>query len=311
MENCLQAVKDNIAKVLVGQERVTSLLLAALLAGGHVLLEDVPGMGKTVMARALAKSLDADFGRVQFTPDLLPTDVTGLNFFHQQKGEFVFNPGPVFCNILLADEINRATPRTQSSLLECMAEGQVTVDGVTRKLPPPFFVIATQNPVETLGTYPLPEAQLDRFLMRVSMAPPSQSQEVAILNRFMDAEPLEELAPVCGKEEVLALRQKARKLFVHHVLLDYIAAISQASRGRKGIELGISPRGTLAMLRAGQAYALVQGREFVTPEDVKAVGVPVLAHRLSVTGMGGTAPQVQAAEGLLGSVPVPTEEWSR
>ena len=152
MENCLQAVKDNIAKVLVGQERVTSLLLAALLAGGHVLLEDVPGMGKTVMARALAKSLDADFGRVQFTPDLLPTDVTGLNFFHQQKGEFVFNPGPVFCNILLADEINRATPRTQSSLLECMAEGQVTVDGVTRKLPPPFFVIATQNPVETLGT---------------------------------------------------------------------------------------------------------------------------------------------------------------
>ena len=191
MENCLQAVKDNIAKVLVGQERVTSLLLAALLAGGHVLLEDVPGMGKTVMARALAKSLDADFGRVQFTQDLLPTDVTGLNFFHQQKGEFVFNPGPVFCNILLADEINRATPRTQSSLLECMAEGQVTVDGVTRKLPPPFFVIATQNPIETLGTYPLPEAQLDRFLMRVSMAPPSQSQEVAILNRFMDAEPLE------------------------------------------------------------------------------------------------------------------------
>ena len=311
MENCWQAVKDNIAKVLVGQERVTSLLLAALLAGGHVLLEDVPGMGKTVMARALAKSLDADFGRVQFTPDLLPTDVTGLNFFHQQKGEFVFNPGPVFCNILLADEINRATPRTQSSLLECMAEGQVTVDGVTRKLPPPFFVIAPQNPVETLGTYPLPEAQLDRFLMRVSMAPPSQSQEVAILNRFMDAEPLEELAPVCGKEEVLALRQKARKLFVHPVLLDYIAAISQASRGRKGIELGISPRGTLAMLRASQAYALVQGREFVTPEDVKAVGVPVLAHRLSVPGMGGTAPQVQAAEGLLGSVPVPTEEWSR
>ncbi len=311
MENILQAVKDNIAKVLVGQERVTDLLLAALLAGGHVLLEDVPGMGKTVMARALAKSLDADFGRVQFTPDLLPTDVTGLNFFHQQKGEFVFNAGPVFCNILLADEINRATPRTQSSLLECMAEGQVTVDGVTRKLPPPFFVIATQNPVETLGTYPLPEAQLDRFLMRVSMAPPSQSQEVAILNRFMDAEPLEELSPVCGKEDILALRQKARKLFVHPVLLDYIAALSQASRGRKGIELGVSPRGTLALLRASQAYALVQGREFVTPEDVKAVGVPVLAHRLSVTGMGGSAPQVQAAEGLLGSVPVPTEEWSR
>ncbi len=304
-------ILQNCSRVIVGKEDAIRLVLVCFLCSGHVLLEDVPGMGKTVMARALAKSLDADFGRVQFTPDLLPTDVTGLNFFHQQKGEFVFNPGPVFCNILLADEINRATPRTQSSLLECMAEGQVTVDGVTRKLPPPFFVIATQNPVETLGTYPLPEAQLDRFLMRVSMAPPSQSQEVAILNRFMDAEPLEELAPVCGKEEVLALRQKARKLFVHPVLLDYIAALSQASRGRKGIELGVSPRGTLALLRASQAYALVQGREFVTPEDVKAVGVPVLAHRLSVTGMGGTAPQVQAAEGLLGSVPVPTEEWSR
>lgn len=195
MENCLQAVKDNIAKVLVGQERVTSLLLAALLAGGHVLLEDVPGMGKTVMARALAKSLDADFGRVQFTPDLLPTDVTGLNFFHQQKGEFVFNPGPVFCNILLADEINRATPRTQSSLLECMAEGQVTVDGVTRKLPPPFFVIATQNPVETAGTYPLPEAQLDRFLMEVSMGYPDREGELAILERFGARNPLDTLGP--------------------------------------------------------------------------------------------------------------------
>ena len=311
MQEHLQAIQKNVASVLVGQESVTRLLLTALLAGGHVLMEDVPGMGKTVMARTLARSVAAEFGRVQFTPDLLPSDVTGLNFYNQQEGKFVFSPGPVFCNILLADEINRATPRTQSSLLECMAEGQVTVDGVTRRLPPPFFVLATQNPVETLGTYPLPEAQLDRFLMRVSMAPPSQSQEVAILNRFMDAEPLEELAPVCGKEEVLALRHKARKLFVHPVLLDYIAAISQASRGRKGIELGISPRGTLAMLRASQAYALVQGREFVTPEDVKAVGVPVLAHRLSVTGMGGTAPQVQAAEGLLGSVPVPTEEWSR
>ncbi|WP_322203126.1 AAA family ATPase [Acutalibacter intestini] len=311
MENVLQAVKANIAKVLVGQERTADLLLTALLAGGHVLVEDVPGMGKTVMARALAKSVDADFGRVQFTPDLLPSDVTGLNFFDQQKGQFVFSPGPVFCNILLADEINRATPRTQSSLLECMAEGQVTVDGVTRRLPPPFFVIATQNPVETLGTYPLPEAQLDRFLMRISMAPPSPDQEVAILERFMDAEPLEELSPVCSKEEIIRLQKKSRQVFVHPSLLGYIAALAQQSRGQSGIELGLSPRGSLALLRGSQAFALVQGRTFVTPEDIKSVAQPVVAHRLSVSGTGGSAPQKQAADNLLAAVTVPTEEWEK
>ncbi len=311
MENVLQAVKANIAKVLVGQERTADLLLTALLAGGHVLVEDVPGMGKTVMARALAKSVDADFGRVQFTPDLLPSDVTGLNFFDQQKGQFVFSPGPVFCNILLADEINRATPRTQSSLLECMAEGQVTVDGVTRRLPPPFFVIATQNPVETLGTYPLPEAQMDRFLMRISMAPPSPDQEVAILERFMDAEPLEELSPVCSKEEIIRLQKKSRQVFVHPSLLGYIAALAQQSRGQSGIELGLSPRGSLALLRASQAFALVQGRTFVTPEDIKSVAQPVVAHRLSVSGTGGSAPQKQAADNLLAAVTVPTEEWEK
>lgn len=311
METVLQAIKVNIAKVLVGQERVADLMLAALLAGGHVLVEDVPGMGKTVMARALAKSVDADFGRVQFTPDLLPSDVTGLNFFDQQKGQFVFSPGPVFCNILLADEINRATPRTQSSLLECMAEGQVTVDGVTRRLPPPFFVIATQNPVETLGTYPLPEAQLDRFLMRISMAPPSPDQEVAILERFMDAEPLEELSPVCSKEEIIRLQKKSRQVFVHPSLLGYIAALAQQSRGQSGIELGLSPRGSLALLRASQAFALVQGRTFVTPEDIKSVAQPVVAHRLSVSGTGGSAPQKQAADNLLAAVTVPTEEWEK
>ena len=204
MENTLQQVKENIEKVLVGQGQTIDLLLTAILSGGHVLVEDVPGMGKTVLARSLAKSLSADFGRVQFTPDLLPTDVTGLNFFDQQRGEFVFSPGPVFCNILLADEINRATPRTQSSLLECMAEFQVTVDGVTRRLERPFFVIATQNPVETLGTYPLPEAQLDRFLMRISMQPPTREQQVTILERFRDDEPLDALEPVCTREQIVA-----------------------------------------------------------------------------------------------------------
>lgn len=311
MQTPIPAIQENISRVLVGQETVTDLLLTALLAGGHVLIEDVPGMGKTVMARALSASLSAAFGRVQFTPDLLPSDVTGLNFFDQQEGKFVFSPGPVFCNILLADEINRATPRTQSSLLECMAEFQVTVDGVTRKLPPPFFVLATQNPVETLGTYPLPEAQLDRFLMRVSMNPPTQEQEAAILRRFQTAQPLEELQPVCTGEDVLALQKQAREVYVHKVLLDYMAGLSQASRRQKGVELGVSPRGTLALMRASQAYALVRGRDFVTPEDVKAVAVPVIAHRLGVSGAAGTAGQNRAAEELLRSVPVPTEDWER
>ena len=312
MENILSAIRANIQTVLVGEERAASLLLTALIAGGHVLIEDVPGMGKTVRARSLAKSVDAAFGRVQFTPDLLPSDVTGLNFFDRKAGDFVISPGPVFCSILLADEINRATPRTQSALLECMAEGQVTVDGVTRRLEPPFFVIATQNPVETLGTYPLPEAQLDRFLLRISMDMPTKAQERQILERFQDSEPLESLAPVCSKEQIVELQAAARKVYIHPVLLDYMVDLAHASRQMRGVELGVSPRGTLALMRASQAKALVEGRQFVTPEDIKEVGVPVIAHRLAVSGMAGSSQaQKEAAASLLSSVALPTEDWSR
>ena len=312
MENILSAIRANIQTVLVGEERAASLLLTALIAGGHVLIEDVPGMGKTVLARSLAKSVDAAFGRVQFTPDLLPSDVTGLNFFDRKAGDFVFSPGPVFCSILLADEINRATPRTQSALLECMAEGQVTVDGVTRRLEPPFFVIATQNPVETLGTYPLPEAQLDRFLLRISMDMPTKAQERQILERFQDSEPLESLAPVCSKEQIVELQAAARKVYIHPVLLDYMVDLAHASRQMRGVELGVSPRGTLALMRASQAKALVEGRQFVTPEDIKEVGVPVIAHRLAVSGMAGSSQaQKDAALALLQSVSLPTEDWSK
>lgn len=313
MKETIDQIRRNIEKVMIGQKETTDLLLAALLAKGHVLLEDVPGMGKTVLARSLAKSVSASFGRIQFTPDLLPSDVTGLNFFHQQKGEFVFSSGPVFCNILLADEINRATPRTQSSLLECMAERQVTVDGVTRELSAPFFVVATENPVETLGTYPLPEAQLDRFLMRLSMQPPTRQEETAILSRFQKEEPLEQLAPVCTAQQVCSLQEQAKEVYIHPVLLDYIAGIAQASRQEKKIVMGVSPRGSLALMRASQALALVRGREFTTPEDIKEAAVPVLAHRILVEGasQGAAEAQKQAVEALLSRVEVPTEDWER
>ncbi len=311
-KDLVQKIRENIGRVMIGSEEVVTLLLTSMIADGHVLIEDVPGMGKTVLAKSLAKSVSAKFSRIQFTPDLLPSDVTGLNFFNQKENDFVFSPGPAFCNLLLADEINRATPRTQSSLLECMGERQITVDGETMKLEAPFFVIATQNPIETLGTYPLPEAQLDRFLMRISMQAPTPEQEKAILLRFMKDEPLETLDSVCTGADILALQREAKEIYIHPVLLDYLVSLCQATRSRSDIEMGVSPRGTLALLRAVRAYALLRGGSYVVPEDVKALAVPVLAHRLQLSGAAGvTEAQKAAMQAVLDSVPLPTEDWSR
>ena len=317
MNEIIVKIKENISKVMIGKEDTVDLLLTALISGGHVLLEDVPGMGKTVLAKTLAKSMSMNFSRIQFTPDLLPTDVTGLSYYNQEKGKFVFREGPVFTNLLLADEINRATPRTQSSLLECMGEGQVTVDGTTTGLEAPFFVLATQNPVETLGCFPLPEAQMDRFLMKISMGSMEKTEEREMIDRYICDEPLQSISAVCSKEDICNLQKQCRQIFVHNDLRDYIVEMVRTSRtgvsgsmSEPAMTEGVSPRGTLALLRASQGFALVKGRDYVVPEDVKAVAVPVLAHRL-ISESDDYRQKVQRVQGLLQSVPVPTEDWKR
>lgn len=303
-------IRNNIQKVIIGKQENIDLVLTALLAGGHVLLDDVPGTGKTVLAKSLAKSVEAEFNRIQFTPDLLPSDVTGMNYYNQKESEFVLRKGPAFCNILLADEINRATPRTQSSLLECMEEGQITIDGETLPLKRPFFVIATQNPVETAGTYPLPEAQLDRFLIQISMGMPTPEEELQIMNRFLTETPLAELHAVCSVEELRQMQEAYKEVYIHPELMNYMVQIVQATRTSAEIISGVSPRGTLALLKAVRAYAFIQGRDYVVPEDIKTLCGPVLAHRLVFPrGSQGRAAGVKMMEKILNKIPVPTEDW--
>ena len=273
-------IHQNVSSVVLGSHDSIVMTMATLLCGGHLLIEDAPGLGKTLLAKAFARTFDLDYKRVQCTPDLLPADITGVSMYNPLDGEFRFVPGPVFANILLADEINRATPRAQSALLESMAEAQVSVDGVTRKLDKPFMVIATQNPIEFSGTHPLPEAQLDRFFMRISMGYPKKEYELEMMRSHQYQEPIDGLGAVACKEEIIRLQAAVQDILVDPKVMEYIVSIVRASREFDGVELGASPRGSMALMKASQALALLSGEDFVTPQMVKKMAVPVLAHRL-------------------------------
>lgn len=312
MNEKIQVLRENIQKVIVGKENTIDLLMTALLAKGHVLLEDMPGTGKTKLAKSMAMSIGGSFSRIQFTPDLLPSDITGLNIFDREKSDFVLRKGPVFTNILLADEINRATPRTQSGLLECMEEKQVTIDGEKYVLEEPFLVVATQNPIETAGTFQLPEAQMDRFMMKLSMGFLNKAQEVEVLSCYMEADPLDSLTKVLELADIVAMQKESNEVYVHKCIMEYIASIVEATRKYAGVIMGVSTRGSLALLKAAKAYAYIQGRDYVVPEDIKVLAVPVLAHRLALNyGYRKEADNQQKMKEILEKQPVPTEEFDK
>jgi len=291
-----QRIAENVERVIIGKRGQVELAVMTLMCGGHLLVEDVPGVGKTMLARSLARSSGCSFSRIQFTPDLLPTDVTGVSIYNQKSGDFQFRPGPLLTQIVLADEINRATPKTQSAMLEAMEERQVTVDGVTHPTPQPFMVMATQNPIEYEGTFPLPEAQLDRFLIRLELGYPAAHDEVAMMDRQIHSHPLEELEQVCGREDVIALQEAVHGVYVDVLIKQYIVALTDATRNHDAVYLGASPRGSLALQRLGQARALLDGRDFVLPDDIGALAYPALGHRIILNAQarvkGLTAAQV-------------------
>jgi MoxR-like ATPase len=302
-----ERVVENVERVIVGKHYEVQQALIALICRGHLLIEDVPGVGKTTLAKSLARSLGCTFKRMQFTPDLLPSDVTGVSIFNQKSAEFEFRPGPVMAQIVLADEVNRATPKTQSSLLEAMEENQITVDGVTRALPVPFLVLATQNPIEYEGTFPLPEAQLDRFMMRLSLGYPSAADELLVLGAQQQAHPLDSLEQVVSLEDLLQLQQEVRGVYVDRLVSEYIVSVVTATREHQEVYLGASPRGSLALYRTAQARAMLYGRDYVIPDDVKELGEPTLAHRLIVSPAArirNVDPR-QIIEEIVEAVPVP------
>ena len=301
------AIRDNIQRAIIGKDDVIEFTLAALFSAGHILVEDVPGIGKTTLARSLAYSLDCEFRRIQFTPDLMPSDITGINYYNQRSGQFEFRPGPVISQVVLADEINRATPRTQSALLEAMAERQVTVDQDTVPLPAPFLVLATQNPIELEGTFPLPEAQIDRFLLRLSLGYPSESDEEAMVERFEDADPLAALKPAASAADVLRIQEMVRQVYVSPALRNYVVQLVRATRNHPDVELGASPRATLGLYRCAQALAGIRGQDYVTPDDIKALARPALAHRIILKSMARLRERTQESVigDLLEQQPVP------
>ncbi len=302
-----EKIVQNVEKVMVGKPEAVRLAVIALISQGHLLIEDAPGLGKTMLARSLAKSIHCSFRRIQFTPDMLPGDIIGVTVYNQKTGDFEFHPGPIDAQVVLADEINRATPRVQSALLEAMEERQLTVEGVTHKMPSPFHVLATQNPIEYEGTFPLPEAQLDRFLLRINIGYPSPEEEVAIIENQQIVHPIEQISPVVGVSDILMLQETVKKVYVDDLVKQYIVTLVEATRRHPSIYLGASPRGSLALFRTAQAWALLLGRDYVLPDDIKALAEPALAHRSLVSSAGqsqGKDSRTFIAE-ILESTPVP------
>jgi len=305
----LKKVIDNIEQVIIGKRNIVELSLVAMLADGHVLLEDVPGVGKTMMVRSLAKSINASFKRIQFTPDLLPSDVTGVSIYNPQVQEFIFRPGPIMGNIILADEINRTSPKTQAALLEGMEEASVTVDGVTRQLEKPFFVMATQNPIEYEGTYPLPEAQLDRFLLKMKIGYPTMQEEMEVLNLARKSQPIERLEPVISMEDIRLLQEEVLEVHVEDTIKRYLVDLSARTRVHPNVNLGVSPRGTISLMKAAQAYALINGRDYVLPDDIQYLAPAVLSHRIilkSEAKYGGIDAE-SIIQDIMRKIPVPVK----